>query len=945
MNNTLIIFSSSFKKKCSYILLSMCFLLLMPLNSHAADAINQLYEKALIAFQNDKVSTTIIHLKNVLKINDRHMPSRILLAQSYLQQGDGIAAEVELNKAKIYNVDMNRLVTLFAHAYILQNKFEETIAITERKNRNDAIETELLIYRGQALIGQKLFRSADVAFADALILSPNNQLALLGRAQMALRALKPEKAMKYLDESLSQGKPFINGWIFKANLLQKYGKIEQAIVAIDKALQIDDSHMAARLTKATLHIIKKEFIEAEVHVDYIISKIPNEPRAGYLKALISASLHSESDQDGTKKLTGVISTLSAVPDEVMKNTPGYYYLAGLTNFQFGNLIDARRYLTQYLSYVENDIDTVRMIASIDLQQGDFSSAKNLLIKTNLSRPNDPNILTLLGMVYLQLQENKKAENYFNQVLAMYPGSEIGIGNLAQTKMQSGEYQSAIDALLSIKDNQINGQQIKLLLVESYQKNNNIEKALQVMLELVKQAPDNSYFQQKLGVLYGLNGKLPEARTAFERSLQLNRENILSIVHLARMDNIVNDSAKALAFLNAQLLLFPENSLIMAEISDTHFLTGDMDNALLWINKAYAATPDNFYILNKLSTLLTITGQLDQAITAVDLYIGQNIKERDALLLIASLYQKKNMHQQAILALRDYVKKSYDKTNAYILLAKAQLQAKENTGAMQSFRKAIVADQNSLSAHIGLVNLTIKNKDEQYSLSLINAIEQITQSQSLKEVLLGDLYFSLENTQKASEHYLSALSLSPQKKAVLGLYQSYKLENNVIKAIPYIKSWLKNKPNDLLVQITLADALSGSLQLQESANYYEKLLTKHGQLPILLNNAANVYFSLGNQDKALEYARKSYEYVSDSVAIMDTLAWIESRSGNHDKALGLFRQALTKDYDNAEVKYHIAVTLDALNRRAEAKKYLAEAVDSSQKFPERNEAELLLNSWL
>ncbi|MFT5756423.1 MAG: putative PEP-CTERM system TPR-repeat lipoprotein [Alteromonadaceae bacterium] len=913
-------------------------------SSIAFEESNKLYEQALITYQKGDISTSIIHLKNVLKSNDVHMSARILLAQAYLKMGNGAVAEVELIKARNKKVDPDRLVTLFAHAYILQSKFKETLEITTPGNRTKKIETELLIYKGQALIGQKLYRSADVAFSDALILSPNNKLALLGRAQLALNARKPAKALEYVELSLASSSPFVNGWILKANILQQLGEMTKAIEAIDQALKIDPTHMAARLTKAMIHISIQEYALAEPQVDYIINEIPNEPRAGYLKAIISASLHKDDDQEGTKKLSGVITTLSAVPDEVMKTTPDYYFLAGLTNFQFGNLNDARRYLVQFLSYSPFNIDSVRMVATIDLQQGNLTSAKNLLIKTNLEIPNDPNILTLLGMTYLQLKDTNKAESYFKQVLAMFPTSEVGISNLAKTKMQSGQYQSAIDALVTIKNNQINGTQIKLLLIDAYQSSKVIDKALVIAKELITQFPEDSYFHQRLGVIYGLNNELTKARGAFNQALALDNENILAIIHLARMDNIENNSDKARKFLNEQLLKFPDNALIMVEISDSYLISNDIENGLLWAKKAYANYSNDFYVVRKLTSILVEKNALQETIDIVDAFIGQN-NNIEALTLIASLYQKANQHKQAILALRDYVKKSFDKAPAFIMLAKAQTLAKDYSGAIQSYRKAIVADQNSLSAHLGLVNLIIKQKDEQYALSLINTIERITQSQSLKEVLLGDLYLTLENPVASKKHYLSALKLSPQKQALLGLYRSYKLENNLIAVIPHLQAWLKNKPDDLLVKISLADALRGSLQLQESVDYYEELLASHGQLPILLNNAANVYFSLGNQEKSLEYARKSYEYLNDNVAIIDTLAWIESRSGNHDKALGLFRRALTKDYDNAEIKYHIAVTLEALNRRIEAKKYLMEAIDSHQNFSEKKDAQLLLDSWL
>lgn len=933
-------------KAISNLRISLFTLLWVSATSLASESLDASYEDALIAFQNDEFSSAIIHLKNIIQQDPNHMPTRVLMAQTLIAQGNGAAAQVELDRARDGRVDDDRLITLFGQAYLLQGKYDEALNVATQGERDEKIEIELSLIRGQAYIGKKQYQLADKAFSAALYLKPNNQLALLGRAQVALQESNVQQALTYIDLSLASVKPFINGWILKAKILHSLGNKDGALQAIDEALLIDKNHMSARLTKAMLHIEKGQYKEALPHVDFILSEIPNEPRASYLKAIINASLPNEargSDSEN-KKLTDVITTLSAVPPEMMKLTPDYYFLAGLTNFQYGNLNDARRYLTNYLKYVEFDIDTVRMIATIDIEQGEFNSARHLLTKTNVARPGNPDILTLLGLTYLNLDNSEKAQFYFEKVLDSYPNSPVGVSNLARSKMQSGDYQSAIEALSEIKDDEINGTQIKLLLIDAYQNTKKFNEAIKIATILITEFPKQSYFQQRIGILYGLSNQLIKAREAFEKSLTLDESNIIAMIHLARMDNIAGNHDKTLTFLQNQLSKFEKNTLLMTEIADTYLFKNDVENALLWMQRAYAEEPSDFYIANRLSRIFAKQNKLEEATDVIDQYIGSHPKNTQALLAIARLYQQQNKHQQAILALRDYVEKSYKTPNAMVLLAKAQLKAKDKLGAIKTYKKAIITDDTFLPAYLGLVQLTIENKDEAFSLSLISSIAKLTESQSLPLVLKGDLYLALDENSKATNYYKKALRISDQKQAVIGLYRSYKQGNNIKKAIPVLKKWISKYPDDMLVGISLADSYKGNQQLQKSADTYHGLIKKYGSLPILLNNIASVEFALGNKEQAKKYAEKAHEYLPDNVTIIDTLAWIKSQMGEYKQAIALFRIALIKDFDNAEVKYHIAVTLAALSRKVEAKKYLIDAIDSEQEFPEKTDAIALLKSW-
>jgi tetratricopeptide (TPR) repeat protein len=154
-----------------------------------------------------------------------------------------------------------------------------------------------------------------------------------------------------------------------------------------------------------------------------------------------------------------------------------------------------------------------------------------------------------------------------------------------------------------------------------------------------------------------------------------------------------------------------------------------------------------------------------------------------------------------------------------------------------------------------------------------------------------------------------------------------------------------EPGNTVVAIALADAYIERHEHRQAAELYDAQIKLNGNMPVLLNNASVVNITLGQTDKALEFAKSAYSKMPNNVAIMDTMAWAFTKANQPEKALNLFRNALAIESDNAEIKYHLAVNLIMLKRENEAIRYLKEAVESTQGFSEIEQAKQLLAKLL
>ncbi|WP_321395408.1 XrtA/PEP-CTERM system TPR-repeat protein PrsT [Emcibacter sp.] len=929
------------------IIFAVIFGFLLTTGHHALSAApgsgaNTAYEKALTSFHQEKYEETFIHLKNALKVDPGHIPSRILLAETLIAAGDGAGAEIELEYAREHGADLDRLVALFGRSYILQSKYDRLLETVRSGNRDRVIETEIAFLRGEAYFGQRKLANADRSYAMALELTPDYHIAMLGRAKVASARKQFGKAMEYIDTALESLTPDPNAWIMKSKIYKIRGYNKEAMDAINEALAIDETHLAARLTRAALFIDQRDLEKAEEDVDYILGVIPQEPRAKYLKAIIRAGRGKE--EESRTAMSEVVNTLRAVPEEVMNTNPSYYYLAGLTNFQFGNLDEARQYLQDYLKMERDDVSAMRVLGALELQAEDPVAASIVLTEANRAQPNNPTILTLLGISYLEIGNIKKANRFFENVVRIMPESAQSHTNLARGRMAAGSMQEAIQSLIKAEQHNLDSSTVKLLLAQAYQRAGEHDKAIDIIRALKDKAPDNSFINELYATAVGFAGKRDEARKFLEKAITLDPENLNAHIRLARMDVVDGKPDLAIQRITKKMDELPEAYNLMVELGDIYKMTGDGEQALLWYRKAYSLDSSNTITLSKLVEMFEQSGDIEKAISTAEEFTNRFPEDKDIYTMIGNLQMKANNPNKAIKAYELAVEYSINRGAALMTLAKAELAIRDRQGAESSLKKAIAWDPELKEAYIALVQLTIEDKDRLNGLELLKPLRQLTQGAPTADILEGDLHLSAGDTKSAEKAYNAALATGDSPLAILGLFRAYKESNQIRKAITLLETWTNKYPEDLAAAMTLGNAYKLGDLPKKALAQYEALLTRFPGTPAILNNAANLHYDLGNQDLARSYARQALAQAPESVNILDTLAWIETRDGNPETALPLLRKALVLNYSDPEIKYHLAVTLDKLGRRSEARKVLAEALQSDTVFDGRQDARKIFDSW-
>ena len=175
-----------------------------------------------------------------------------------------------------------------------------------------------------------------------------------------------------------------------------------------------------------------------------------------------------------------------------------------------------------------------------------------------------------------------------------------------------------------------------------------------------------------------------------------------------------------------------------------------------------------------------------------------------------------------------------------------------------------------------------------------------------------------------------------------IHQALSLQHREAEADKRMLEWLREQPTDVGSRIYMAESYLIRKQPKPAIEQYEAALRLVPNQPRVLNNLAMLYQEVGDP-RALETAERAYRMSPDDPRVLDTLGWQLVQSGNASRGADLLRQALAKAPDATSLRYHYAAALAKSGDRAGARRELDGLLKSNKTFPEREQAQALLNT--
>ena len=860
--------------------------------------------QAQVHFDSGDYASADLELKNALQKDPRLIGAHALLGQVRFIRGDLEGALLELNRA--LDLGDTNPETKVGQLRVKSSLGQYNEVIGELSGQSGLSQAKA------AVLGDAYIRAEDTTearnwFGKALGVKEG----LLGMAQVSAMENDTERGLSYIDKALAMDPTYRDGLLFKGELLLMANEPDQAAVVFGQAAELPGGQLLGKLGEVRALLVAEQPEEALVAVDRLISKNKKFVHAHYLKGLIQY-------RRGEWALAE--ESLFNVEKVSKEHLPTLQLMASV-KYQLGRKDEAERRLRKYLDEDPTEVNARKLLATIVHEKGNVKEAIELLEPIALQY-SDPQIWALLGSAYLRDGDAGAATEAFESAVALAPDMAPFRNQLALSLLSSGEDSRAkveLSNAIELGNDQFESD---YLLAMVRVRDGDFAGAHEVVKTLIAKDPDSALGYNLQGSVFYAQGKLNEARTAFNQALAAEPLYYPAAQGLVRMAQAAGDQAEAervLAQLSEQGSEQATLGLIDLKVASQQF-----NEALQLTEQAVQNFPESVAAVMGLSRLKMGFGDLPGAQAAAEQALTLSERSPDALLLSAdiALRQGRREDAQGMASELDQQVQSQSSVQAQGAMGTLHMRLGNYTCARTYLDKI---DENSPqtpnSFILAKARLEVQDKNGARAQRYLDALVARGLKSEQLALLQGDIY-TVNNQMGAALRQFESLAKQGSRTGAIRALTLQLQEGENAKAEQLANQWLQDNPDDSVVQSLRATALVHMGKTVAAREQYEAMLPSND--PVVLNNLAWIYHVEGHED-ALKMAEKANRLAPGNADIEDTLGWILVQSGDYEQGLKYLQASAKGKPSSGAVQYHLGIAYQKTGQTRKARRALETAL--------------------
>jgi len=878
--------------------------------------------------QKGDYASALIVLKNAVSAERGNGDTRYLLAMTYLDTGDALAAEKEARLALKDGYVREQALAALGRALVMRGEFRK--ALDEVDGQRDAALHDLLPVRADARLALGEREQARALFAQALKASPRSAAALIGLGRIAYLDGDAAAAHRYAGQVLQSAPASQEGLMFQADLLRAEGKHEQAFDVYDKVIRLAPQHRSAHVEKAYLAIGLQRYDMAQAELDTAFKIAPGSLLAVYTQALLDYNRgRYPAARDSLHKL------LKAAPEHMPS-----VLLAGAVSLKLGSNYLAEHHFRHYLERHPDNVQARKMLASALLGTGHGEEALGILAPALKVEGADVQLLAIAGDSNMQTHRFGSAADLFAQASALDPDSAELRTSLGLSRLNKGDTAQAVRELQAATALGPRSIEAAQALVRTELQLGHVDAAQAAAAALQRARPDSAVAFELLGQVASARKGGKAARAAFERALVLDPAHYPAAAGLAQLGLDAKDPQAAYRALQAFLDHNKDSVQAMSALATLAAGEGKQIDATRWLQAAAAVDPAALGPAVNLIAQYLRTDAPDKALNLARKLQVAHPENADLLDLLAKSQLANGMMKEALATYQTLAVALPRSAQVLMQVAALHLVLNNPVQAEDALKGVLAMQPDFPSAQVELAGLYVRKGSPDLALIIAGRMQRLHPEGAAGWQLEGDVLMAKRQPAAALAAYERAFGLRPGNELLIKADNALRLAGRKPDAARRLDGWLAAHPNDARTLAYRAQTWLADGQFRQAAAQLEAVHKLAPQNPVVLNNLALAYQALDDA-RALPTAEAALQRAGERPDVMDTLAWILVGRGDIARAVPMLQKAHALAPKARDIRYHLAAALYKAGERDAARKELEALAAGDMRFAQAEDARRLL----
>lgn len=870
-----------------------------------------------------------IQLRNSLREDPDNLAARLELGLISLRLGDLPGAEQALEVARERGYELSRVLPTLGGVLLMQGKVDRVLAIFTPGDRPPAVEGEVMRIRGLALLSRNRVDDAEQAFRRALELTPNATVHM-GLSRVAAMRRDTAAARREVDQALALDPNNVEALTARAEFKRESGDTAGALEDLERAIAQDQRSVLARLMRASIAIQQNQLDDANRDIDAVLAIAPRYPLALYHRAL-------------ARLRAGDVNAASEAMQDIQAFANDYIpalYLQGAIQYAQNRLEQAKRSLSRVIQLDQNSVIARRLLGAVHLRLGETQQGYDVLREALERAPNDFGVLGLLGEASLRLGRNDEAAQYFERGAQVDTANTAMSTGLAMANLGAGRGDLAIEQLEQVIARDPTSRQAAQLLIVSFIRNRQFDRAVAVATELKQRSPQSPLPDLYLGVIAGIQRNGPDSERHFRAALAISPSFAPAIFNLTAILVAQNKLEEAEAAIRPALEQPTNRERAMIAMSEIEARRNRPDQAVDWLTRAAQAAPTAIDPRLRLVLMFIARNEPRRALPTLSELLNLGPNNASVLEVAGRAYTALGDHVNAVAVYRRLVSATSRSAQSIYLLARAEIAAGERTTARGTLDEAISADRQFVPALHDRLALERELNGIEAAVAIAQRFRRDNPTSAVPDILLGDMLSAAGQLDSALQAYEAGVPKGPSAEAVAKAFETRLRLNRTDEAIATVRAWLDQNPRSAPVRFLLASHLILLHRYPDALRETTALAELDPSNLIVQNNLAWLYGEL-RDPRAMETANRILAAAPQDPTIAGTVGWIYVNNGRVQEGLELLRRSVGASPNNRNTKFQLASALAQGSDTATARQLLQEILGDDLQFIYRSDAEALL----